>query len=150
MSTEASVRCLGVDGSSSTLVRLGRRLRSDLPALLERLRVDNGTMGIFCAVEVEEEKAVRGRGDEHAGSAGRLRSRLTSNFWDAVELDGEDGASATVNGRRGDEAQLGVDVGADTALKSAHVTLTTILLTHGGYVLLAGARRHFNPNYSVK
>lgn len=113
MSTEASVRCLGVDGSSSTLVRLGRRLRSDLPALLERLRVDNGTMGIFCAVGVEEEKAVRGREVEHAGSAGRLRSRLTSNFWDAVELDGEDGASATVNGRRGDEAQLGVDVGAD-------------------------------------
>lgn len=89
MSTEGS---LGVSS-----LRLGRRLR-----------VDNGTMGTWGAVE----NAVRGRDEREAGSAGRLRSRLTSNFWDAVELAGEEGVSATVKGRRGD-VQLGVVVGAD-------------------------------------
>lgn len=60
------------------------------------------------------ETSVSGR-EQDAGSAGRLRSRLTSNFCEAVELAGDEGVSAIANGRRGDvvyddeAAQLGAD-----------------------------------------
>lgn len=87
-------------GDESVCPLLGRRLRRLRPALFERLTVtpEEGPASEGLGLR---SKVVSGRGDG-ARSAGRLSRRLTSNFWEAVELAGEEGASAAVNGRRGE------------------------------------------------
>jgi hypothetical protein len=107
-SSRGILRALGVLASSCIL--LGRRLRNPRPRLLDRFTVDSGS-GVVGAGTVAE---TRVSGREPQGSAGRDKSLLTSNFWEAVELAGDEGASVIANGRRGDvvneeDDQLGAD-----------------------------------------
>lgn len=85
-------------GIDSKRPLLGFRFRNRV-ALLDRLTVAPEL--VKDDVEVLASNVVMGRGDG-IGSAGRLSSLLTSNFWDVLdELAGEDGSSLeAVSGRR--------------------------------------------------